>query len=510
MEALYNDLQKPKVAAYCRVSTDKNDQLMSLKAQQEFFQEYAQRNGFELVQLYTDEGISGTKLKNRKQFNRMMEDARRGLFEQVYVKDVSRLARNVVDFLQSIRQLKALGIDCKFVTANMSSNDGELTLTILAAVAQEESANLSKRVKFGKKKNAEHGRVPNLVFGYDKTPGEYFDLAVNEKEAEVIRRIFNLYTQGGFGANKIAQLLNQDGIQTKRGCRWSQNAICRILQNHLYTGVVVNCKERVEDFLTGKRVRTSPEERFVAEKPDLQIVSDEQFELAQQLLGKRIDTFKADKVRQSNKFPLSTLIRCEDCGRSFRRVCHKRQYGDYIKWACSTRNSEGKDACGNHTIVDEEELLEAIRKYLADQVSSPEKLLERTEAELRKKYRPDREEEGEEALLLQLSNLKKAKAKQTQMFEADIITLEELKERTLQLNQSISRCEAQLALLRDGQGVLNGLEQMVKKYCSSIRDVLSAEMIDNAMLKKVIDKITVSNDGTIRVHLKLFSQLKLD
>ena len=158
------------IAAYCRVSTDKADQLNSLEAQKEFFSEYTQRTGDNLVRLYADEGISGTKIKNRKEFLRMMVDAEHGLFDMVIVKDISRFARNTVDLLQNVRKLKALGIETQFLTANMTSmGNSEFVLTIFGALAQEESANTSKRVKFGKKMNAEKGRVPNIVYGYDKT-----------------------------------------------------------------------------------------------------------------------------------------------------------------------------------------------------------------------------------------------------------------------------------------------------------------------------------------------------
>ena len=173
------------IAAYCRVSTEKEDQLNSLEAQKQFFLDYAQRMNYNLVRLYADEGISGTKTRNRKEFLHMMQDAESGLFQLVVVKDISRFARNTVDLLENVRKLKSLGIDTQFLTANMTSmGNSEFVLTIFGAIAQEESANTSKRVKFGKKLNAEKGRVPNIVFGYDKTPGDYFNLTVNEREAE--------------------------------------------------------------------------------------------------------------------------------------------------------------------------------------------------------------------------------------------------------------------------------------------------------------------------------------
>ena len=148
------------IAAYCRVSTDKSDQLNSLETQKQFFSEYVQRTGDHLVKVYADEGISGTKIKNRKEFLQMMADAEHGLFDMVVVKDISRFARNTVDLLQNIRRLKALGIETQFLTANMTSmGNSEFVLTIFGALAQEESANTSKRIKFGKKVNAEKGRV---------------------------------------------------------------------------------------------------------------------------------------------------------------------------------------------------------------------------------------------------------------------------------------------------------------------------------------------------------------
>ena len=123
-----------------------------------------------------------------------------------------------------------------------SMGKSEIVLTIFGELAQEESANTSKRVKFGKKMNAEKGRVPNIVYGYDKTIGDYFNLEINKKEAEVVKRIYKWYLQEGYGAAKIANMLNERGLKTKRNCNWSQNAVCRILTNELYTGKIINGK----------------------------------------------------------------------------------------------------------------------------------------------------------------------------------------------------------------------------------------------------------------------------
>ena len=206
-----------RIAAYCRVSTDEEKQLDSLANQKNFFEEYAAKNGHVLVRLYADEGISGTSLKKRDEFIRLLYDAKLGLFDMVVVKDVSRLARNTVDFLQSIRTLKGLGINTLFLTSNMDSlGESEFVLTLFGAMAQEESANLSKRVKFGKEISAKKGRVPQRVFGYDRI--DNFTLVINEKEAQIVREIYRMYIEEGLGCRKISIKLNESGHKTKFNC----------------------------------------------------------------------------------------------------------------------------------------------------------------------------------------------------------------------------------------------------------------------------------------------------
>ena len=251
-----------KIAAYCRVSTDKKEQQESLQHQKEFFTEYARRNGHILVRLYADEGISGTSLKKREEFRLLLEDARLGLFEVVVVKDVSRFARNTVDALQSVRTLKALGINTLFINANMTSiGDGEFALTLFSAMAQEESNNLSKRVKWGKRINAEKGRVPPRVFGYDKM--DNFTLAINEEEARIVRKVFSLYIDRGLGCRSISMALNRDGDQTKLGNAWDARGVKRLLSTPLYGGILVNHKYEIEDFLTGRQVALPSRSGFI-------------------------------------------------------------------------------------------------------------------------------------------------------------------------------------------------------------------------------------------------------
>ena len=481
------------MAAYCRVSTEKEDQLSSLETQKAFFEEYARTHHYRLVRLYADEGISGTKLKNRRAFHQMMEDAEKGAFQRVFVKDISRFARNAVDFLNSIRKLKSMGIQCDFVNANLSTEDGEFTLGILALVAQEESANLSKRVKFGKAKNARLGKVPNAVYGYEKQKGELFHLTINPQEAAVVRRIFHDYTQQGFGANKIAQALNQEGFKTKRGCRFSQNAVMRILQNPIYIGKIINGKEEIENFLTGVRRKKDPSAWIVTENPELAMISGEVFQKAQRLLAQKRKTYRTQQKKQSARYPFSTLIQCSHCGYHFRRLERKNATGRRITWVCSGRNANGKDFCQNQTVIEENWLKQKIYQYLKDTVCNNNSFYKTLSQEYIRQLRMCQPYQDKKQLEQSLKKLKRLKMKQTQMYEEDAITLEELKERTLSLNQDIVRIQNQISSLDQDQS-LKACPWAAPKHLPML-----LEALDNAAFKELIETISVSPQGEIHV-----------
>lgn len=499
------------IVAYCRVSTDKSDQLNSLEAQKKFFTEFTERNGHNLVRLYADEGISGTKIKNRKEFLRLMRDAKQGLFEMVVVKDISRFARNTVDFLQSIRALKALGIETTFLTANMTVlGNSEFVLTIFGALAQEESANTSKRVKFGKKMNAEKGRVPNIVYGYDKTIGDYFNLGINKEEAEVVRQIYTWYLNEGCGAAKIANRLNERGLKTKRGCAWSQNAVWRILTNELYTGKIINGKEEVEDFLTGTRTAKDESEWMVTDRPDLRIIEPEQFDRAQEILKSRHKAFNIKHERQSNRHLFSTLIKCKECGWSFRRTV--RTYKNtYIRWVCSGHNGRGAESCPNAVTVDEGELIQALDDYFRELLKNKQAIIKRVVREFNKVYKQrDDNEQYEQELTEELAKVKKTRQKYMDMYTDDLITREELNEKIGGMKQKIEKLENDLKLVEYNLDKGDQLEEIIQRTFKNINSITSVRDMNNEQLKQIIQKIEVDKDGNVDIYLRLFGDLGLD
>ena len=498
------------IAAYCRVSTEKEDQLNSLEAQKQFFTEYTKRTGDVLVRLYADEGISGTKTKNRKEFMRMMADADKGLFDMVVVKDISRFARNTVDLLQNVRKLKSLGIETQFLTANMTSmGNSEFVLTIFGALAQEESANTSKRVKFGKKMNAEKGRVPNIVYGYDKTIGDYFNLEINKEEAAVIKQIFRMYTEEGYGALKIANHLNEQEVRTKRGCTWSQNAICRILDNELYTGKVINGKQEVTDFLTGKRTEKDETEWMVVERPDLRIIEPEIYEKAKEVRAAKSKSFHLTSERESNKYLFSTLIKCKECGWSFRRIVRKYK-NTYIRWVCSGHNGRGADSCPNAQKVDEDELIQVLNDYFAEILKNKKNVIRYVTNEFQRVYKAkDENVNYEKELNVQLARLQKTRQKYMDMYTDDLISREELKDKIGGMRKEIERLENELKMVSYNLTKGQQLENILNSTFRRIEDITDVREMNNLQLKRIIQKIEVDKDGNVDIYLRLLGDLGL-
>ena len=499
------------IAAYCRVSTDKEDQLNSLEAQKQFFAEYTLRTGDNLVRLYADEGISGTKIKNRKEFLKMMSDAEKGLFDMVVVKDISRFARNTVDLLQNIRKLKSLGIETQFLTANMTSmGNSEFVLTIFGALAQEESANTSKRVKFGKRVNAEKGKVPNIVYGYDKIIGEYFDMAINPQEAEIVKEIFNLYTEEGYGTAKIASMLNERNLKTKRDCKWSSVAVCRILTNELYTGKIINGKQEVADFLTGQRKEKDREDWVVVERPELKIIDPDTFEKTQEIMVERGKTFKLDKERQSNKYLFSTLIKCKECGWSYRRT--ERKYKNtYVRWVCSGRNAKGSESCPNATTIEESKLITILTEYFSRLLAKRKDVTDYLIGEFERIYKAkDESINYEKELKAELDKLQNARQKYMDMYADDLITREELNEKIGGSRKRIERLENELKMVSYQITKREQLEGILNKTFKEIEDIADVAEMSNAQLRKIVQKIEVDRDGNVDIYLKLFGELGLD
>lgn len=505
--------ENTKVACYCRVSTKKAEQEMSLENQQKFFEDYTKQNGMTIHQLYKDDGISAKSMKKRDDFNRMVSDAKKGLFAKILVKDVSRFARNTFDFLGVIRELKAAKIEVLFITANMTTYDSELMLTILAAVAQEESANLSRRVKFAKQQSSKEGRVPGMVYGYDKIPGDRYGLKINETEAKVVRRVFDLYINQQMSTYQIAALFNQEMVPTKRGGRyqWSQTVICGILKNRLYIGQVCNNKSEMKDFISGERVKYTESEWLVTERPEFRIISDEMFNQANAIRETRSNTYhqfeddgKIKKKRVSTKYPLSNLLVCANDNYAFRR--RTRDYEpsgySYTYWTCSKRDY-GVSVCDNSLKIDEKQMQRAIVEFLLRLHENKDiflcKFKDSVSKELKQRY------ESEYKIVNLNDEQKKLevnKAKLMDLYLMDGIDKESLRDKLVPIDNRLGQIKLAIKVFHEQGTVAVNIEKCLEKLMNRIDDHLG-DMLDNGFLKSIFEKFLVYPDGRIVAFIRI-------
>lgn len=332
------NLQRKRVVAiYARVSTEHEAQISALGNQIQYYDNlFEQHPEWQLYDKYIDEGITGTSVKKRKNFMRMMQDASEGKFDLIVTREVSRFARNTVDTLQQTRILKHEGVEVYFTEDNiwtMNDEDGELRLTIMATLAQNESKKTSMRVKAGQMVSFQNG-VPygnGNILGYDRKGKEY---VINESQARTVRRIFDLY-EDGYGVRSIQFALEKEGHLTATGLtRWQQGNISRILRNPFYCGIIVYRKQFVPDYLEQKRKRNNGElEKIVVEGNHTPIISKEQFDKVQAMIDSRIESNNGGprKGKKVSKDVWCRKLICE-CGSTLNRVIwHKypdgsRQY----------------------------------------------------------------------------------------------------------------------------------------------------------------------------------------
>ena len=308
-------IRKRRVAAYARVSTDLEEQQTSYEAQVDYYTKYIERRpDWEFVDVYTDEGISGTNTKRREGFNRMINDALEGKIDLIITKSISRFARNTVDSLVNIRKLKEHNVECYFEKENINTFDskGELLITIMSSLAQEESRSISQNVTWGQRKRFADGKVsmPYKTFlGYEKN--EDGTIKINEEEAKVIRRIYYQFLKGD-SVGKIANELTSGGIKTPAGkSEWRKTTVISILQNEKYKGDALLQKKFTVDFLNHKTKKNEGEvPQYYVHDSHPAIITKEDWELVQIELSRR----KEMGYTYSFKNPFSGKLICEDCG----------------------------------------------------------------------------------------------------------------------------------------------------------------------------------------------------
>lgn len=354
---------KKKVSAYCRVSTDHFEQQTSYEAQVLYYKNYiSKRDDYIFGKIYADEGITGTSTKNRVEFNKMIDDALNGEIDIILTKSISRFARNTIDSLKYIRLLKEKNVAVYFEKENINTLDpnGDLLITILSGMAQEESRSISTNCKWGFKRKFEKGEIllPTKFFlGYTRNlEGE---IIIVEEEAKVITEIYTLYLKG-YSYAKIRDYLNNKGYKTPKGNKkWSAESVSSILKNEKYKGCSMLQKTYSIDFLNKTRIKNDGQvPKYYVEDSHPKIIDEVVWEKVQAERNRRNSIIKkADdnvhKGKFSSKYALSEIFFCGCCGKNYKRVVWHNYSPKKAVWRCSNRLINGKNSCENSITVDE-------------------------------------------------------------------------------------------------------------------------------------------------------------
>ena len=481
-----SEKKKLRVAAYARVSTDSDEQATSYDTQIDHYTNYIKRNPkWEFAGVFSDEGISGTYTKKRAGFNKMIEEAMEGNIDYIITKSISRFARNTLDCLKYIRKLKENNIPVYFEKENINTMDakGEVLLTIMASLAQQESQSLSQNVKLGFQYRFQQGQVQvnhNRFLGYTKD--EDGKLVIVPEEAKIIKRIYREYLEGA-SLRDIKVGLEKDKIVNGAGNKkWHVSNLNQILTNEKYMGDALLQKTYTVDFLNKKRVKNDGiAPQYYVENSHEAIIPKEIFMRVQEEMDRRANMVSGKGKRRiySSKYALSSIVYCSKCGDIYRRIAWNNRGKKYTVWRCCTRVTHGPKACEARTIKEtdlQEAVVEAINQLISESSELKEIIKENIEKAITGYGSSGIEEIDKEMLKVQEELLKVANAKKDYTDLANKV--EELRNEKEKILLSIAEEKNEQIRLMELEEFLENQELEVDSY-------------DEDLVRKLIDKIVV-------------------
>ena len=506
---------KKRVAAYCRVSTDSEEQLNSYEAQKSYYtQKIEDSPDWEMAGIYADEGITGTSLKKRTEFKKMITACKRGHIDLIITKSLSRFARNTVDCLETVRLLKANGIGVYFEKENINTltESSEFLITLFSGFAQAESESLSKNVAWGKAKSAEAGKVTfqyKKMLGYRK--GADGQPEIVPEEAEVIKRIYHRYLDG-CTLGQIKRELDEDNVPTAQGVEfWSPAIIHNILTNEKYIGDALLQKTYVTDCIS-KKVKKNQGERamYYVENNHPAIISREVFDQVRNEMTRRSSkrkvlqkSGKTELGKYSGKYALTELLVCGECGSPYKRVTWARNGKKRIVWRCVSRLEFGTQYCHNSPTLDESKLHSAILASMNEF------------AAIRQEVCPDvlaMAEEAKQALSQAGAKLLELKKHMETVSREQSDLLDRLLENMgdAELNAKMKALtdekESLKAQILDTQQMEVSLEEQAARHQQMWDSIMECSAgyteFDDEFVRQIIQKITVEDEETIRIHFR--------
>lgn len=502
-----------RVTFYARVSTDQDEQINSLENQVQYYTELIQsKPNWRFVPGYVDEGISGGSTKKRDNFNRMIRDAKAGMFDFIITKEISRFSRSTLDSIKYTQELLDYNVGVFFQNDNINTldTDSEFRLVIMAGVAQDEIRKLSERLKFGFRQAIKNGHVlgNDKLYGYDKRDCV---LTANEEEAEIIRIIFDLYGNQRLGTRTISKRLMELGYTSREGNAFNTLTIRHILENPKYKGWYCGNKSQSVDYRTKRNILLDESEWVTYPDPSIPaIVSEELWNRANILYKRRREEMKSHSsgISFHNRYPYSAKIYCEEHGTTFHRQVIQTKKGQQEVWQCKVYRSHGRAACSAPQIrsSDLDVILSDIFKEL---VRDKEKIIESLVTVLTNI--PKEVDYGK--LRCQVENemddLERKKNRLLDLSIAGALTVEEFKERNDAFNAQILECQGKLTAIRQEEESRSSEELDIPAIRQALDRALSfTGDIDTALVATILDRVIVKRESTKdNIYLDIFLKL---
>ena len=508
-----------KVASYCRVSTDKEDQANSFEAQQHYFKEYiARQPDWELYEVYADEGITGTSTRKRTQFNRMINDARMGKFKLIITKEVSRFSRNILDTISFTRELKVLGVGVLFMNDGISTlePDAELRLSIMGSIAQEESRKTSSRVKWGQTRQMEKGVVfGRSMLGYDVKDGR---LTVNPEGAELVKLIFYKYGVEKKGTSVIAHELQDAGYRTFSGnTNWSNSHIVKILRNEKYVGDLVQKKTFTPDYLThDKKYNHGEEEMVCIQNHHEAIIDRELWDTVQAELQKRSRNGEMG-AGHSNRYVFSGKIKCGECGASFVSRYKKHRDGSkYQKWGCLIatdrclgRTDEEGDPLGCRVgrMIRDDVAMDILKQSLQSLQMDNDWIVNNVTALAMDAIRiGESSSDTGEKVQYEIDKVKAKKMAVLDAFFSKTITRDEMRLMNEKYDGQLADLQNRLQSVMQKDSPRYATEQLAGDIRSEVTGIVNGEQESEVFYKNILDHMAVFRDNRVEVRMNLLPQ----
>ena len=491
--------KKIRLAPYCRVSSDSADQLHSFAAQIRYYSDFTNKHSeYELVDIYADEGITGTDMSKRDDFLRLLRDCKKGLIDRIITKSVSRFARNTEELLETLRMLKSIGVSVYFEEQGIDTDkmNMEMIVTFPGMAAQQESVNISGNMRWSYQKRMQSGEFNCTcpAYGFDLINGQ---MVINETEAIVIRRIFSLYLQG-FGMQAIANMLNEDGIPRRYGhTHWYSGTIKYVLTNERYMGDALLQKKFTTETLPFRKVRNKGQlPKYYVENSNPPIVSREIYEAVQELMRSR-----QTSERKVNTYPLSTKLRCPECGRSVRRIVTRGT----AYWTCSGRSAGATD-CDNRRVREDmvyEAFTDMVIKLKANQADLLGTLIRQIEA---MQDRTSRNQERIRQIDKEIADLGAKNLVITRLHTSGVLDAADYAKQTSEIGNRITdlRIERRKKLTEDEDDILL---DTLKELNGILEEYEPTAEFDNDLFEQIVQDITV-NDNT-QITFRLLGDIQL-